>query len=336
MSVMTGRLWNRLNDETVLRLLDNMIWPILALVVVGILLTVPQTFRNIRSIEFILHGSVGLGFVTLAASICLIAGYFDLSVAAIAGFSAMLTALVIGSSGWNLVHSSAVGFVMVLSIGVMIGILNGFMISRLEVNPFLQTLAMLIVLDGGTVTLSQVTVTGLPALYTIPGDDSTISVVLLLLSFLAVGGLLKHTDTGQAIYALGSDESAARAVGIGTTRLTILVYALSGLFSAMGGLMLSGFVGVVSPTLGDSLLFPAFAGAIIGGISLFGGRGNITGALGGVMLLGLIQSSLNISGVQPEQIRLVNGLILFFAILVYNSRQDIRERVLAQEFTGGA
>lgn len=326
---------NRLDDEFVLKLLDNMIWPILVIVAVGILATVPQTFRNLQSIEFILHGAVGLGFVTLAASICLIAGYFDLSVAAISGFAAMLTGLVIGSSGWNLIPSAPVGFLLVMAIGVLIGILNGFMISRLEVNPFLQTLAMLIILDGATVTLSQVTVTGLPALYTLPGDNSTLSVMLLVLSFIAVGGLLKHTDVGQAIYALGSDEAAARAVGIDTTRLTILVYALSGLFSAIGGLMLSGFVGVVSPTLGDRLLFPAFAGAIIGGISLFGGRGNITGALGGVLLLGLIQSSLNISGVQPEQIQLANGLILFFAILVYNSRRDIRERVLAKNVEGG-
>lgn len=335
MSVRTIPRLDRLDDEVVLRLLDNMIWPILALVTLAILITVPQTFRNLRSIEFILHGAVGLGFVTLAASICLIAGYFDLSVAAISGFSAMLTGLVIGSSGWNLINNAVVGFLLIITIGLLIGSLNGVMISRLEVNPFLQTLAMLIILDGATVTLSQVTVTGLPPLYTLPGDDSTIAVLILFLSFVAVGGLLKHTDIGQAIYALGSDESAARAVGIDTTRLTILVYALSGLFSALGGLMLSGFVGVVSPTLGDTLLFPAFAGAIIGGISLFGGRGNITGALGGVLLLGLIQSSLNISGVQPEQIQLANGLILFFAILVYNSRRDIRERVLAKNVDGG-
>lgn len=336
MSVLTRRLWEHFDEEVVLDLLDNMIWPILVVVSLGVAIAVPQTFRNVRSIEFILHGAVGLGFVTLAASICLIAGYFDLSVAAISGFSAMLTALVIGSSGWGIVNSALVGFVVVIAIGVAIGMVNGYMISRLEVNPFLQTLAMLIILDGGTVTLSQVTVTGLPALYTVPGNDSMIAIFSLLLSFIAVGGLLKHTEVGQAIYALGSDESAARAVGIGTTRLTILVYSLSGLFAAIGGLMLSGFIGVVSPTLGDTLLFPAFAAAIIGGISLFGGRGNITGALGGVLLLGLIQSSLNISGVQPEQIQLANGIILLIAILLYNSRQDIRERILAKNMNGGA
>lgn len=335
MAVRFSRYWDWLDDDVILRLLDNMIWPVLLVVSMAVAVLVPQTFRNLRSVEFILHGAVGLGFVTLAASICLIAGYFDLSVAAISGFAAMLTGLVIGTSGWNLFHNAFAGFAVIVSVGLLVGMTNGVMITRLEVNPFLQTLAMLIILDGATVTLSQVTVTGLPTRYTYPGNSSTVSIVLLVLSFIAVGGLLKHTAVGQAIYALGSDESAARAVGIDTTVLTIAVYSLSGLFSAIGGLMLSGFVGVVSPTLGDNLLFPAFAGAIIGGISLFGGRGNITGALGGVLLLGLIQSSLNISGVQPEQIQLANGVILFVAILLYNSRRDIRERVLAKNVEGG-
>lgn len=332
----TGRtIVDRVDNETVLTLLDNMIWPILLLGAILTAILVPQTFRNLQSIEFILHGAVGLGFVTLAASICLIAGYFDLSVAAISGFAAMLTALIIGRSGWNVLHNAIAGFAIIGIVGIVIGIFNGYMISRRGVNPFLQTLAMLIILDGSTVTLSQVTVTGLPPLYTYPGNTSWTAILLLLVSFLSVGGLLKHTDIGQAIYGLGSNEDSARAVGIDTDGLTIVVYALSGLFSALGGLMLSGFVGVVSPTLGDTLLFPAFAGAVIGGVSLYGGRGNITGALGGVLLLGLIQSALNISGVQPEQIQLANGVILLVAILLYNSRRDLRERVLARRLDVG-
>lgn len=330
MAAIRSTVWSRFDDEFLLRLLDNMIWPILVFGVAVTAVLVPQTFRNLQSIQFILHGAVGLGFVTLAASICLIAGYFDLSVAAISGFSAMFTALVIGESGWNILPNAVAGFVIIGLVGITIGVFNGYMISKRGVNPFLQTLAMLIILDGATVTLSQVTVTGLPPLYTTPGDVSWIAVLLLILSFVLVGAFLRYTDVGQGIYALGSDEGSARAIGIDTDRLTVLIYAVSGFFSAVGGLMLSGFIGVVSPTLGDTLLFPAFAGAVIGGISLYGGRGNITGALGGVLLLGLIQSALNLSGVQPEQIQLTNGVILLIAILIYNSRRDIRKRILSQ------
>lgn len=334
MTAISRRLRNALGDELLLTLLDHMIWPILLIVTLATAILVPETFRNLRSIQFILHGAVGLGFVTLAAGICLIAGYFDLSVAAISGFAAMVGALVIGESGWHLVHDPLVGFATVMAVGTVVGMFNGFMIARLGVNPFLQTLAMLIILDGATVTLSTVTVKGLPPLYIVPGDRSWLAVSLLVLAFLGIGLTLRHTQLGQAIYGLGSDEPAARAVGIDTTRLTMIVYGMSGFFAAVGGLMLSGFTGVVSPTLGDTLLFPAFAAAVIGGISLFGGRGNITGALGGVILLGLIQSALNISGTQPEQIELANGVILLIAILMYNSRRDIREQVLAKDLEG--
>lgn len=328
------RAW--FGDQVILTLLDHMIWPILLTVAVTTAILVPETFRNLRSIQFILHGSVGLGFVTLAAGFCLIGGYFDLSVAAMTGFAAMVAGLVIGESGWNLIHDPVVGFAVVMAVGTMVGMFNGIMIAHLDVNPFLQTLAMLIILDGATVTLSTVTVTGLPPLYTVPGDNPWVAISLLIATFAGVGLFLRYTQIGQAIYGLGSDEPAARAVGIDTDRLTVFVYGTSGFFAAIGGLMLSGFTGVVSPTLGDTLLFPAFAAAVIGGISLFGGRGNITGALGGVLLLGLIQSALNISGTQPEQIQLANGVILLLAILMYNSRRDIRERVLERslEVTG--
>ncbi|WP_198948029.1 ABC transporter permease [Halorubrum sp. Ib24] len=316
-------------DETVLTLLDNMIWPLLVVLSLAVAVLVPRTFRNLRSIEFILHGAVGLGFVTLAAGICLIAGYFDLSVGAISGFAAMLTGLVVGGGGWNLINNAAVGFALISLVGIAVGVFNGYLIGKVGINPFLQTLAMLIILDGATVTLSTVTVTGLPAAYVYPGKQAWSAITLLLIAFAITGTVLRYTSFGQAIYALGSDESSARAVGISTTRLTVIVYGISGFFSAIGGLMLTGFTGVVAPTLGDTLLFPAFAAAVIGGISLFGGRGSITGALGGVLLLGLIQSALNISGVQPEQIQLANGLVLFTAILLYNSRRELRQQVLS-------
>jgi ribose/xylose/arabinose/galactoside ABC-type transport system permease subunit len=205
------------------------------------------------------------------------------------------------------------------------------MIRKVGINPFLQTLAFLIILRGAKLTLSTITITGLPDGYTRIGNSPQISVGVLFLTFLLVGFGMKYTSFGQAVYAVGSDDESARAVGIDTDRVVIAVYAVSGVLSAAGGLMLTGFINVVPPTIGDELVFPAFAAAVIGGVSLYGGRGKVTGALGGVLLLGLIQAALNVSGTPPEQVTLVNGLVLLAAILVYSSRRRLHERILSRQ-----
>ena len=109
-----------------------------------------------------------------------------------------------------------------------------------------------------------------------------------------------------------------------------MIYTISGALSAIAGLMLTGFVGVVPPLIGEGLIFHAFAGAVIGGISLFGGRGLITGAFGGVILIQLVQSALNNStAVGATEIQMINGFVLFIAILLYSTQSKIRSRILA-------
>jgi ribose/xylose/arabinose/galactoside ABC-type transport system permease subunit len=152
----------------------------------------------------------------------------------------------------------------------------------------------------------------------------------LLIAFLVFGLLVRFTQFGQAVYAIGSDEHAAREVGIDGDRVIVAVYAISGLLSAIAGIMLTGFVGVVPPLIGEGLVFQAFAGAVIGGISLFGGRGKITGALGGVVLIEVIQSALdNSAAVGATQIQMINGIVLLVAILLYSTQEQIRSRILA-------
>lgn len=317
-------------DGIAMIVLDRMIWPILILFSLVTAVLLPETFRNLASLEFIFHGSVALGFLALAECICLISGNFDLSIGSIAGFSAMLTALAISSNGWALISSPALGVLLIATVGAFLGLLNGLMITKVGVNPFLQTLAFLIMLEGGKLILTTTTVTGLPDGYTTIGGTAWIAIGTLLLAFLVIGLTMRYTSFGQAVYGLGSSEDAARAVGINTDLHTTLVYILSGTLSGIGGLMVTGYTGVVEPTIGNELLFPAFSAAVLGGISLYGGRGKITGALGGVALLALIQAALNISGTPPERIQFVNGFVLLIAIVLYNSRNNIRSHILSR------
>lgn len=316
-------------DDVMLALLDNMIWPILAIVLIGVLVFVPQTFR---STQLILWGAVPIGLLVLAESLCLLSGHFDLSIGSIAGFSAMFTGMILGTcpSCWSLTTSPWIGFAIILLVGSLIGFVNGVMIAKVGLNPFLQTLAFLIIFEGAKTAMQTQPVTGLPTLYTQVGATPRFAIGLMLVAFLIAGLVLRYTSFGQAVYALGSSEHSAREVGIDTERLIILIYTISGVLSAIAGLMLTGFVGVVPPLIGEGLVFQAFAGAVIGGISLFGGRGKITGALGGVILIQVIQSALNnSSAVGATQIQMINGIVLLIAILLYSTQSKIRARILA-------
>lgn len=319
-------------DNIMLRLLDNMIWPILGVVVLGIALFVPQTFRNLRSLELVMYGAVPLGLLVLAEGLTLLSGNFDLSIGAVAGFSAMVGGMTLGTclSCWGLTANPFVGIGVVLLVAGAIGMVNGIMISKYNVNPFLQTLSFLIIFEGAKTALNTQPVSGLPSAYLYPGGNSWVAISILLIVFAVIGIVLRYTEFGQAILAIGSDEDSARDVGIDTDRVIIAVFTLSGLLSGLAGLMLTGYVGVVPPSIGEGMVFQAFAGAVIGGISLFGGRGKVSGALGGVILLGIIEAALNISGVDATQVQMANGLILLFAILLYNSKANLRASILAR------
>lgn len=326
-----GRMFGD-RDDVLLLLLDNMIWPILAIVILGVLIFVPQTLRNVEAIRLILWAAVPIGLLVLAESLCLLSGHFDLSIGAIAGFSAMLTGMVLGNcpSCWSITTNPWIGFGVLFLTGATIGLINGVMIAKVGLNPFLQTLAFLIIFEGAKTAMQTQPVTGLPELYVSVGGTPTFAIGVLLVTFLVFGLILRFTSVGQSVYAVGSSKKSAREVGIDTERLIIVVYTASGTLAAIAGLMLTGFVGVVPPLIGEGLVFQAFAGAVIGGISLFGGRGKVTGALGGVVLIQLIQSALNNSAViGATQIQMVNGFVLLIAILLYSTQAKLRARILA-------
>ncbi len=320
------------SDEAILTLLDNMIWPILALVIVGVFVFVPQTFTDLNSVRLILWAAGPIALLVLAESLCLLSGHFDLSIGSVAGFSAMVTGMVLGNcpSCWGITGNAWVGFGLIFLIGATIGVLNGVMIAKIGLNPFLQTLAFLIIFEGAKTALNTQPVSGLPQQYVAVGGTPAISIGIMVVAFIAFGIMMRYSRFGQSVYALGSDKDSALEVGIKTDRVIIVVYTISGVLAAMAGLLQTGFVGIVPPLIGEGLVFQAFAGAIIGGISLFGGRGKVTGALGGVLLIQVVQSALNNSTViQAEQIQFINGLVLLVAILLYSLQASIRSRILA-------
>lgn len=327
-SVVTG-ISDRLGDDReaiLLFLLDNLVWPILIVVFLGFTLALPESFLTSTNIEFLLYSSAGLGAIALGEAICLLSGNFDLSVGAVAGFTAMVGANVLAN--WFPGLPGIAGIAVILGLGAFIGMLNGFSVGYLGVNPFLQTLSFLIIFEGGVLAISPYPVSDLPASYLYLGSGEIASipfaVFLLVIIFALFALILKYTKFGLKVYAVGGNEDASREAGIDTKRVTLTVYVISGLLAALGGLIYTGFLSAATPALADNDLFPAFAACIIGGISLFGGRGKLTGALAGVLLLGTIEAGLVMLAVDPNIIRVINGGVLLSAVLAFTYIERFR------------
>ena len=310
---------------------DNIIWPLLILVFAAFSLLIP-IFATWNNILALLYGSAALGAVALAETVCLLSGHFDLSVGSITGFTAITTGVFLVE--WFPTAPGIAGIVFILALGGLIGLLNGISVGYIEVNPFLQTLSFLIIFRGGIEFVSTSTFIDLPESYTYVGGGILfgIPVALLVIGVLIVVMhlLLTYSTIGRHIYAVGSDKDAAEGAGIDVRKTIVLVYVTSGVLSGLAGLLYTGYIGAASPTIGHRILFPAFAAAIIGGVSLFGGSGKVTDAAGGILLLGTIQVGLTLLNIDPTVINVINGVILLGAILLYT----LEER--AAEFGGGA
>ena len=210
---------------------------------------------------------------------------------------------------------------LVLLVGGAIGFVNGFMVVGLRLNAFIVTLAMLIILRGMLVgATSGRTLFDLPdAFYAL----MTVTFVGLAARGLAGGArvpdrrrVLRYHRLGRALYAIGGNPEAARAAGIRVERIAWGVYVLAGMLASIGGLVITGYVGAISANQGNGMIFTVFAAAVIGGISLDGGKGTMFGALTGVLLLGVVQNLLTLAQVPSFWIQAIYGAIILGSLMV--------------------
>jgi ribose/xylose/arabinose/galactoside ABC-type transport system permease subunit len=299
----------------------------LALIPVIILLIIVGSFVNssfLTTTNFInvAQQSAALGAVVVAETLILLTGKFDLSLQSIYGLAPMVGAWLIVSKegqGLGLNWNPFAGIAVVLLIGLVVGAFNGFMVIKLGFNAFIFTLAMLILLAGIQVGIvNGRTIYFLPDEFIYLGAQSwlgvPVSVWVTGAIFLLSSLFLRYHRVGRAIYAIGGNTEAARAAGIHVDRIRIGVFIIAGFLAALAGLMTAGEVVAVTASQGNNLIFQVFAAAVIGGISLDGGRGRMVGALTGVILLALVSNILVLSQIQPFWIDAANGLIILIAL----------------------
>ncbi|MGW5868441.1 ABC transporter permease [Streptomyces sp. NPDC055239] len=295
---------------------------LLLLMLLGTL--VNDSFLTERNLISILGASAALAMVVLAESLVLITGKFDLSLESVVGIAPAVGALLVlpaAQAGFGTEMPAVVALLAILVVGAVIGAFNGILVVKLKLNAFIVTLAMLIVLRGLLVGATEgKTLFGMPdAFYTLATSTFLtipLSVWLAAVSFGIAGFVLKYHRVGRALYAIGGNPDAARAAGIRVERVMLGVFVVAGVLAAVGGLMQTGYVGAINANQGQNMIFTVFAAAVIGGISLDGGKGTMFGALTGVLLLGVVQNLLTLAQVPSFWIQAIYGGIILVALMI--------------------
>ncbi len=298
--------------------------PVIAVtIVIGAFIS--DAFLTTGNLLNILQQSSELSVLVIAESMIIIAGKFDLSLESVVGLAPMvggwLIVTSVGEGGSGLGLNGYVAIAIVLAVGALIGFINGFFVTKMRLNAFITTLAMLILLRGVTMGMTNgKTLYSLPDEYLYLGSGKwlgvPVSIWLAGILYVVFGLVLRYHRLGRALYAIGGNPEAALVAGINVVRVTWGVYVIGGLLAAVAGLMLTGRIASVVTSQGSNMIFYVFAAAVIGGVSLNGGRGRLIGALTGVLLLGLLQNILTLSQIPAFWIDAAYGAIILFALVL--------------------
>ncbi|HSZ41202.1 MAG TPA: ABC transporter permease [Trebonia sp.] len=297
---------------------------LVVLIIVGAV--VSPAFLTVSNFAGIGQQSSALGVTVVGESLILMIGGMDLSLEGTYGLAPMVAAWLIvpvAAYGDGTNWSPYLGILVLLAVGAVIGLINGLLIVKGRLNGFIVTLGMTIVLAG-----LQNGIVKAQSLFNLPGPFSylgaasigqvPVSLIVAVAIFVVTGLFLRYHRTGRAIYAVGGNPSAARAAGIKIDRIKIGVYVAGSVLAAIGGLMEAGRVSAVTGQQGyqEGIIFNVFAAAVIGGVSLKGGRGNMIGAASGVILLGIVQDILDLANVSNYWIEAIDGAVILFALFL--------------------
>ncbi|HTU56411.1 MAG TPA: ABC transporter permease [Acetobacteraceae bacterium] len=306
-----AELQHRLPLETYVLALTVLVW-----VLLGVLSPYFWTAGNITNILRQVSIDAILAFGSLFPII--LAG-IDLSVGSVAGLAGVVFSMLIADAGQGLL----VAFVATLAMGIAIGVINGWAIDRLGIPPFIVTLAGLQGYRGLALLLSGgETISGMPAGLQAFSLSSVahIPTLFILMAVIGFGAhfLLAYTRLGRYMYAIGSNAEAARRVGIRVIHVTTIAYGLAALFATISGLLLVARLSMGSPTAATGSELAAIAASVVGGASLFGGRGTILGCFIGALLFTTIGNGANLLGINSFWQMVIEGLLIAFVVYFDN------------------
>ena len=265
----------------------------------------------------------------IGQTMVIITGGIDLSVGSVLALSGLSTGMLL-ATGWPLIPSILAG----LGVGVIFGLCNGLLITRVGLPPFIATLGMLSIGRGLVYVLTK----GYPV--TVPrGEDLLLQVgqgyvgivpvpvIIMLVITVIATAFLSKTTLGRYIYAVGGNEEAARLAGINVTRVKLFVYTISGLLAAVSGIILLSRLVSAQPSAGLGFELPVIAAAIIGGTSLLGGEGTVLGAVLGAAIIGVLENGMVLLGVNTYAQQAVTGAVVLLAVALDIWQKRRQQRV---------
>ena len=296
---------------------------ILAASVAAFGLIAGERFFTAFNLSLIIQQVTVIGILACAQTLIILTAGIDLSVAAIM----MLASVVMGKFAVSLGVPAVLAVPAGFLVGTFCGLLNGLLVTRLRLPPFIVTLgtwnifyALMIAYSGSQSIRGQDLDAAAPALkffgerVNIGGAVFTYGSFVMIALFFVVWYMLEKTAWGRHVYAVGDDKEAAELAGIRTDRLLVSVYALAGLICGLGAWVSIGRVGSVSPPSFYDANLDSITAVVIGGTSLFGGRGSIMGALFGALIVGVFSSGLKIAGVDVLWQRFAIGCLIILAV----------------------
>jgi ribose transport system permease protein len=315
-------------------LLDHLVWLILAIILIVLSLSIDRFFQIGIFINILQHATF-VGIIAIGLSFCIIAGHMDLSVESVMAFAAMLAAWLAASRGSasGLAVTPWLTLLIAIGFGALAGAFNGVLVIRFRINAFIVTLATFIAIRGlGLVLTGGRSMYGLPDSFRTVATTELLGVPLLVLILVAAyvlfGILLSRTRFGRYVYLVGGNVIAPFRAGIDVDRVLYTVFVLSGVLAAIAGWLLAARTNGATANLGLGMLFEAFAAVVIGGVSLRGGVGRLSGVFAGVLLLSTIDTAINVMGIEPYYMQVIRGGLMLLAVLLDSAKTAIRHRYL--------
>lgn len=293
--------------------------PLIGLIIFAVIVSVlnPRFLTHANILNVLRQTSIN-SIIAIGMTLVILTGGIDLSVGSILAFCGAVMASLLNAG-----HNPILAFIVTLALGLVFGFFNGFLVSKMKLQAFIVTLVTMTFLRGATLVFTEgkpITVDDGGLLFENIGGgylfDIPIPIYIMIALFVAGHYLLMHTKFGRYTYAIGGNEEATKLSGINVDKVKIWVYGLCGMLSALAGVILTSRLYSAQPTAGSGYELDAIAAVVLGGTSLAGGVGRVTGTALGALIIGVLGNALNLLNVSSYYQMMIKAIVILIAVLI--------------------